>query len=344
MGQCTPSPPTKAGGKGEAPALLAGCGALDARTIRTNCCALISLLASAVLATGPVATTTGSSGTENVELVASAGGQENVSPEGYANKGGGATDNNGPKVGGGGGWNTFVPMGAKPDPDVVCLIRKKGWAARQQQLERPVQSTEAGAAVGDSIQSRVSGTYRRFKKQPRRLRQKASAADSKGSGNPVLRATTESGTSKQNTINLAAAGSPGKKWNEQYRNRTTLDVNPPNGSNSIKNNNRFRGGAGRSIDKARDVALTRKDASPSREDKQENAEAESWLAHHHQPMSDCLASPPRLSRAREDGIPALSSGWSSPSAARHNRMTPLGLSTAGGGNRKSTSKVGCSRV
>eukprot|EP00903_Cladosiphon_okamuranus_P016531 g15251.t1 len=91
VGQCTPSAPTKAREKGNARAMLAGCGALDAHTIRTNCCALISLLASAVLATAPVTTTSGSSGTENVELVASAGGVENISPEGFANKGGDAT-------------------------------------------------------------------------------------------------------------------------------------------------------------------------------------------------------------------------------------------------------------
>lgn len=342
VGQCTPLQPTKAGGKGKAPALLAGCGVLDAHTIRTNCCALISLLASAVLATAPVTTATGSSGTESVELAAPADTEENISPEGYANKGGGPTCNNGQEAGGGGGWDTFLPMGAKPSPDVVCLVRKKGWAARQQQLQRPVQPTEAETAAGDSIRSRVPGTYGRVKKKPRREHENARAAGTTGSSSsPVRQAATES-ASKRDRHDFAAAGSPGKRLNGQFRTRTALNATPFNGTHRSRNLNRHKDGAGLSIDKTGDRALTRNNPRPSREDRQENMEAR--LSHHHLPMPHCLASPPRLSRAREGGIPELSSGWSFPSGPRHDGSVPLGLSTPGGGNRKSTSKVGCSRV
>eukprot|EP00752_Nemacystus_decipiens_P001572 g1533.t1 len=334
VGQCTPSPPTKAGEQGKAPAVLAGCGASDAHTIRTNCCALISLLASAVLATAPVTTTLGG-GAENVGVVASAGG-ENVSPETFAS--GGDACNTGEEVAGGGGWDTFVPMGAKPNPDVVCLVRKKGWAARQQQeqqqLQRAGQSTEAGTAARDLIRSLVPGTYGQAKKRrrPQKLRVGGSN-DSRGS--PVRRAAA-GGASRRSGSEIVAAGSPGKRWNEQHHARTALDATPSNGTNRSNNG---QGGESRSIDKARDRALTTEDAHQPKEDRQENVQGYSRPSRQQLPMSDCLASPPRISPARDDGIPALSSRWSSPSARRLNDMTPLGLSTPGDGNRKSKAKV-----
>lgn len=336
VGQCTPSPPTKAGGKGKAPAVLAGCGALDAHTIRTNCCALISLLASAVLATAPVTTTSGN--------IPSAGGEENLSLEGYANKAGGNTSDTGLEGGGGGGWDTFLPMGAKPSPDVVCLVRKKGWAARQQQeqqqLQRPRLSSGGGAAAGDSLQSRVPGTYGRIKKH--RTRQKARAGGSDDSGSPVRQAA-ESGASKRNRRSDLAAGSPGKRLNERHQTRTGLDTTQSNGTNASKNN-RLGGDEGRRIDKTVDRALSRQCVLPPKEDRTANVEGKPALSRQHLPMSDCLASPPRLSRAREGGIPVLPSGWSSPAARRLDGVASLGLSTPGAGNRKSTAKVGSSRV
>lgn len=278
------------------------------------------------------------SGTENVGL-ASANGEETLSPEGYENKAGGTTSTTGQEVGESSGWGTFVPMGAIPSPDVVCLVRKKGWAARQQQeqqqLQRPGQSTQAGTAAGDSLRSRVPGTYGQVKKH--RTRQKARAAVS----SPVRQAA-EGGAGKRNRSDFAAAGSPGKRLNEHHQTRTALNAAPSNGTN--RSNNRLQEGEGRSIDKTRDRTLSRQYASPPNEDGLGNVEANSRLSRQHLPMPDCLASPPRLSRAREGGIPALSSGWSSPTAPRLDDTVPLGLSTPGGGNRKSTAKVGCNRV
>lgn len=312
--------------------MLAGCGVLDAHNIRTNCCALVSLLASAVLATAPATTAAGTSGIEGAELFASAGAEENILPEGHANNSGGATHSDGQEVGGS-GWGTFVPMGAKPSPDVVYLIRKKGWAARQQQLQRPAQSTAAGTAAGASLRSRAAGTHGRVKKQPRRSRQKAKGSGGADSSGPDLQTSTESGATERSRNDFAAAGSPGKRLSEQHETLTALTLTP---SNSANYGNR----RGRGIGTTGDRAPVRKDALSWREERQENARTEPRLSRHHLPMSDCLASPPRISRDREGRIPAAPSGLSFPSALLHDDGVPLGLSTSGRGNQKSTAKVG----
>lgn len=342
VGQCTPPPPTKAGGQGKAAALSAGCGAADAYAIRTNCCALISLLASAVLVTGVTATTgdtetaidtaspdleTGAALAE--ECVDKSGGGGGTAPNSSSDHVGG--DGGG---GGDGGWDTFVPMSAKPNPDVVCLVRKKGWAARQQQQQSLVQP-KAVAIANDSTRSRVPMTYGRGKKKHRRARRKSPGAtisdDANFRGSPV-----HPGRSAVSKTGLAM--SPGQTSKGLVQARTVCAIPPSTSAGRTDNNDRRAGGNDRSS------GDNTRDGNPSRGGMQHDniaSDARQPYPHHHQPMSDCLASPPRLSRIKGGGIPALlpiSPGWPA-SSARHPEVAPLGLSSPGISNQTRPAKV-----
>lgn len=109
MGQCTLS---KAG---QAPALSAGCGIGDAINIRSNCCALVSLLV-ALLALG-----------SEVDSVA------------HAREGSSYDDMGFLPDGVHGNEDRFVHMNPEPSPDVETTIPKKGWAARQNNLPSSVK-------------------------------------------------------------------------------------------------------------------------------------------------------------------------------------------------------------
>ena len=347
VGQCTP--PTDTGGRGKktAPAaVLAGCGALDAHTIRTNCCALISLLASAVLATA--ATTTTGSDSQDVHLVApiqEAGAQL----EDSGNKGGMASSKDEDIIGGG-DWNTFIPMSAKPNPDVVCLVRKKGWAARKQQEQQQQQrqhnqaTMAGGAAIAKTlVLSQASGAKGRKARQ-RRVRRDAGAAGRIGSIGrtaPFPEGIQASGMQQRRKSRFLAEGlllSPGTRPSGQPQARKVLSKAAPIGPDTNRNDHKLMGGAGRSGERAggRSV-LADRDARLSGGDRQ-GRHAEELRGS----VSDFLASPPRLTRAtREGALPSLgptSSGRSSPPAFRR-EVVPMGLSTPGGGNRKIAPKV-----
>lgn len=331
VGQCTPPPPTKAGGQGKAAALSAGCGAADAYAIRTNCCALISLLASAVLVTVVTATT---DDTETAIHAASPDLETEDSPEECVDKadgeGGTAPNNSSGRVGGGGGggdWDTFVPMSAKPNPDVVCVVRKKGWAARQQQ--QSLAQPKVVATSKDSTRPQFSMTYGRGKKTHCRARRNPGATsndDANFRGTPV-----RPGRSAVAKTGLTMSPRQTSKGRAQ-----ATKIPPSTSAGRIDNNNRHAGGnACRSGGNARD-------GHPSGGDVQHNiaSDVRQTHSHHHQPMSDCLASPPRLSRLKGSGIPALSSvspGWAS--SARHREMAPLGLSNPGVSNQTRAAKV-----
>ncbi len=327
--------------------MLAGCGALDAHTIRNNCCALISLLASAVLATAATATT--GSGDQTTQLTGN-GQEAGAPPEDHTKKGGGALGKGEDAPLGGGDWNTFVPMSAKPNPDVVCLVRRKGWAARQQQQQQQRQQQEqlqqqqqqqqqlvaarAAAAKRSFVRSRASGGNG---PKNTRHRRRAAGNGSDGGTGPGPQEIPASGAQHRSRRDISTGGvsvSPGKPPNRQLEARNALlrkAVPSGNGPDTIKTNSnddqKPRAGAVRSGNEPDGSALAEREPSVSVRGL----------------VPDCLASPPRLSRAtRAGGFPALgpppSSGWSSPPAPRSE--APLGLSTPGGGDRRITSKVG----
>lgn len=334
VGQCTPPPQTKAGGQRKAPVLSAGCGAADAHTIRTNCCALISLLASAVLVTAATATT-GSSGAENASHTDICGLEKSVD---VGDEGGSAAPNNsGDHVGGGSEWDTFVPMSAKPNPDVVCLVRKKGWAAR---LQKQIVQPKAVAVTSGSTRSRPPGVNGRVKKQQRRAcRNPGAASGDNGNscGSPV-----RPGRSALSKVDLAMPLGQRPKGLVQVP--QAFHVAPSNRAGRNENSNRRTEGNDRSSgDNTSGSAFAEGDAYPSGEHMQyiTGSDSRQPHPHHHQSMSDYLASPPRLSRVNGSGVPALvplSPRWLA-SSARHQEVTPLGLSNPGSSNQTSAAKV-----
>ncbi|CAN0385161.1 unnamed protein product, partial [Ectocarpus sp. 12 AP-2014] len=328
LGQCTVTSPTRAGKRrGGAPALLAGCGVADALAIRTNCCALVSLLASALLGTAAT-TTTVSNGAENVQ-VAPRPDQNKDSPRVEENDkpgGGGGGDGDGEGRGadplfqaashglGVDACTAFVPMSAKPNPDVVCLVRKKGWAARQQQQQQHVQPTEGPEGTittRNSNHSRVCGINSLFKTKQRWARRTAGAR--LGGVSPVCEAATASSDHPQKCNGRKAAKG-------QLLDRVGRNVAHPSGRDRNRDTKH-------TVEVVNGGALPR-EHSPSSETRQ-------WRPRHHQSVSDRLASPPRLSRVGGGGTLApgpRQPGWSPPSEGRHkvedgNTLLPLGLSS-----------------
>lgn len=205
-------------------------------------------------------------------------------------------------------------MSAKPNPDVVCLVRKKGWAARQQQQQQHVQATEGPVgtiATRNSNQSRVYGIHSLLKTKQRRKRRTAGAR--LGGSSPVREAATASSDHPQNRNGRKAA--KGQRWD-----RAGLNVAHPRG----KGRNHDTKHAGEVVS----GGVLPREHSPSSETRQ-------WRPRHHQSVSDSLASPPRLSRVGGGGIPAPGPrrpDWSPPHEGRRevdngNAFLPLGLSS-----------------
>lgn len=205
-------------------------------------------------------------------------------------------------------------MSAKPNPDVVYLVRKKGWAARQQQQQQHVHSTEGPARTiktRNSNQPRVCGIHSLLKTKQRWARRTADARLSGSS--PVREAATASSDHPQNCNGRKTA--KGQHWD-----RAGLNVSHPSG--------RGRNHDTKHTEKVASGGALPREHSPSSETRQ-------WRPRHHQSVSDSLASPPRLSRVGRGGIPAPGSrrpDWSPPSEGRRkvdngNAVLPLGLSS-----------------
>lgn len=205
-------------------------------------------------------------------------------------------------------------MSAKPNPDVVCLVRKKGWAARQQQQQQHVHPTEGPVGTittRNSNHSRVCGINSLLKTKQRWARRTAGAR--LGGSSPVCEAATASSDHPQKCNGRKAAKG-------QHLDRVGLNVAHPSGrgrNRDTKHTGEVGSGG----------ALPR-EHSPSSETRQ-------WRPRHHQSVSDRLASPPRLSRIGGGGTPApgpRQPGWSPPSEWRRkvdngNTVLPLGLSS-----------------
>lgn len=346
IGQCT-APPAS----GEASALSAGCGFADTVTIRTNCCALISLLATSVLATTTTTattsfgTTTSSVGTCAAESVnmhpvlrqgiaafqendrgEKGGEDEGISPAPTAS-GGGVLDD----------WDNFVPMSAKPNPDVVCVVQKKGWAARQQlQRQQPIQhplKAESNA---------LSGTYGRVKIPQTRTHRAAGTACC-SSGYAVNRNNlhhfskkprgSSNGLGRNLSSIVYSATSPGKLRKGKAQDKGALLAADSKRTGGNHNDNR-RGAQVVKQSPRLDVRELQ-DRNPHH--------------HHHGFMAGELASPPRLSRIKESGVPGpapSSLGSSALSVRLHvedsvsGGIHPHGLPSHENESHRSRTKVG----
>ncbi|CAM9253636.1 unnamed protein product, partial [Hapterophycus canaliculatus] len=322
LGQCT-APPMYGvvGGGGEVLALSAGCGVADALAIRTNCCALISLLVSAVLAT---ANTTIQNGAENVDVDAGLHKGIASSPEEDVSGNGGRAGSRGrgrgepslePVVfnsGGGEDCGAFVPMSAKPNPDVVSVVRKKGWAARQhRQLQLPLvppPAVEAATMNKTSRRLRVSGVGGRVKMQLQRSRPTAGTACSSD------RAFTRSAFHQA--------------------------VEPPSGSGQHKRGELSLAdpaiGRGRIDDNGRSGAAVEETPTPLDVRKSRHHQ------HHHRGRVPYgFSSPPRLSRVKGRGLPELASSSSDPSfpsPGPHGSKDESGVGTLGLSNPRNESQ------
>ncbi|CAN0140846.1 unnamed protein product, partial [Scytosiphon promiscuus] len=355
VGQCTAPPAHGAlGGGVRAPALSAGCGVADTLAIRTNCCALISLLASAVLAKSTTTTTNDAATTENVDATphlregVASSPEQNGSGESGGCEGGRRRKSDPPLVpaapgsGGGDDWGAFVPMSAEPNPDVVSVVRKKGWAARHEARQQLpfVQPLAAGAAAvkTNSRHLRVPGPGGRIKMTSRRSRQSVGTARS--SEPPDFSRNTRNraselpiGSSRQKRSGLPVddlAMSPGKAPKGQRQDRAELSPTCRRGKGRHQSGGRGSG-RGRIDDIGRGGAAAAEGSPPS------NARKLSHRHHHHhhrEPVPDGLTSPPRLRRIKGREVPALAPSSSDlllqPGGPRgangENGVGPLGLS------------------
>lgn len=304
VGQCTLS---KAG---NAPALLAGCGVADARAIRSNCCTLISLL-SAILTVS------------NQALPGSAGALGGEGSHGEIRR----NDTPATLFGAGtplGGWDTFVPMNDKPSPDVVTLVRKKGWAARQQPL-LPGSVAAAGGASSSKHRAHP-GVYRGV--DARRARR--NPGDGDASRSPLRPAILENNFHKKSSRTEGPERSfprktgfvsPAKRRKEE-RGRGGFDANPSSAGRDH--------GSGRRLADQRNYVT---DANGhARQGKFGHARVDAEAPQQSlQPMSECPASPPTLSRAKGSKASGQHASTTGSSSAGEVAQTPvpLGLSTPG---------------
>lgn len=299
VGQCTPS----RGGK--ASALSAGCGVVDAQNIRSNCCALISLLV-ALLATGSDAACGGTYLPDKHAYSSSSCNDVPQLPEA-------------PR----GNWDAFVHMNAQPRPDVVAPVQKKGWAERQS-LRRAAAVDATGAN-----RSRVSGVYDGA--NTRRSRQKV---DTRGiNRDPLHQAPTTSTSSNVSSEGIGRY--PGRKAGlispaiKRGLSRVASITAPfAEGKESGKLARSQKGNA-----------VAARDDPPSGE-AGSYGQVDSELPESLQPVSE-LASPPRLSRVKGEKIPTHLSSTVRSTARRGvvEDAEPLGLSTHGLGKRKRAARV-----
>lgn len=301
VGQCTLS---KAG---MASALLAGCGVVDAQTIRSNCCTLISILV-ALLAVGHKTSSrkTDLSGEESTKN--SIYNERYVLP--YTFK-----DDRG----------EFLSMGANPSPDSVALVQKKGWAARQ------YIPPSTGAKTGVN---RSRGPEYDSAKTHRAHRSVGNSPPNRIPLRPATMARMPSGTKyfakglRTQPVQKAGLISPVKKTSED-RSRTVSVL-------AISTEGRDRA---RSRKKSKNVA---NEDVPSGKCNIGQVDAQSSQSRPLVlPVPDFVASPPRLSRMKMSGIPALQSSTDRfpPTCEAAEGGVALGLAVPTLGKRKIVSKV-----
>lgn len=332
VGQCTLS---KAG---TAPALLAGCGVADARNIRSNCCTLVSLLSSVLT----MSNTTIPAGNIGATLKEDTNGdttrREDVTPMllGPTFLGTGTPL---------GGWDTFVPMNGTPSPDVVTLTRKKGWAARQ-----PLLGSVAAVAGTISSKSRdYPEAYRNT--TTRRGERGKKVCESDVGRSPLRRAASEKNTAlKENSSRTKGIGERvPTKAEETGRRLFSGKVGFASPKKRPKDGNLLEACGASSSPRGRrenrgvlttDRRNSVRDANgqPPRQGKvgrgwvdedapQQTPQPQQLL----QPMSECPASPPKLSRIKDNTRSRLHTSLNGKSFSREmtQTATPLGLSTPG---------------
>lgn len=221
-----------------------------------------------------------------------------------------------------GGWDTFVSMNVKPSPDVITLVRKKGWAARQhQQLPG---SLAAGGGTSSSRPRAHPGTHRGT--DTRRARRNMGDGDVSRSS---LRPATLEIKLKENSYRTAGPGrsftrktdlvSPAKRPKEA-QGREVCDTNPSSGgkdrhSGMTSQRNHATNANGHA--RQGKIGHARIDAETPPQS--------------FQSMSECPASPPKLSRAKDSKASGAHTSTNVSSSAREAAQAdvPLGLSTSG---------------
>ena len=229
-----------------------------------------------------------------------------------------------------GGWDTFVPMNGKPSADVVTVVRKKGWAARQP----PLLGSAVAAGVTRSSGPRAHpGVY----KGADTRRAGRNVGDGDVSRSPLRPATLENNTFAEKRSRTEGPErsfsrktdfvSPTKRLKEE-KSREGCDAKPSGGKDHGRRIPGQRNYATDANCHARlgKVGHARVDAEPPQQ----------FLP----PMSECPASPPRLSRVKDSKTSGLHASKNGSSFTREVAQTTatLGLSTPGH-QRNKTAKV-----
>lgn len=340
VGQCAPSK----SGRLKPSALSAGCGKADAANIRSNCCALISLLV-AVLATKTASNRSPARESETDKI----SDDHDETPQSKYPDGAGASESFSDW-----GIGDFITMKLEPGPGMATTTPNQGRAARQA-LSRSL------GAVASPIQERVtlpvaaiSTTHRaRHRKQVggtivkdrTRTRRRAAAAK-----RLVPKRELGNENFAQSPTGFASPPFGRMRDREGPSQRISLIVGTaaPAVAEGTHHGKRARGGRD-SANVKRPSELTHPGTGERVSLRGKSAEA--------LPQPDMapivpgtLASPPRLSRLKGGGHPVFHSSSTtvigghrvSPSAARRTVVgdeVPLGLSTPGAGERQRPPKV-----